>query len=80
MSIFGRKTSRGEDSLEVWIKRLHEQRVAAGQTEPVGPCPDEEFLRRLARRSRAISLSDQRVDHAATCPNCMRLYEPPGGA
>ena len=71
MNVFGRGSSRGEDKLEAWIKRLHEQRVASGQTEPVGPCPDEDFLRGLAKRSRAISLSDARIDHAANCPNCM---------
>ena len=71
MNWFGLRSSRGEDKFEAWIKRLHEQRVASGQTEPVGPCPDEEFLRGLAKRSRAISLSDARIDHAATCPTCM---------
>ena len=70
MNWFGRKSSRGEDKFEAWIKRLHEERVASGQTQPVGPCPDEEFLRGLAKRSRAISLSDARIDHAATCPTC----------
>lgn len=72
MNWFGRRSSRGEDKFEAWIKRLHEQRVASGQTQPVGPCPDEEFLRGLAKRSRAISLSDARIDHAANCPTCMR--------
>ena len=71
MNWFGFRSSRGEDKFEAWIKRLHEQRVASGQTQPVGPCPDEEFLRGLAKRSRAISLSDARIDHAATCPTCM---------
>ena len=71
MNWFGLRSSRGEDKLEAWIKRLHEQRVASGQTQPVGPCPDEEFLRGLAKRSRAISLSDARIDHAANCPTCM---------
>jgi hypothetical protein len=71
MNWFGLRSSRGEDKLEAWIKRLHEQRVASGQTQPAGPCPDEEFLRSLAKRSRAISLSDARIDHAATCPTCM---------
>ncbi|MFZ0395083.1 MAG: hypothetical protein WBX09_19870 [Terracidiphilus sp.] len=71
MNWFGLRSSRGEDKLEAWIKRLHEQQVASGQTKPVGPCPDEEYLRGLARRSRAISLSDARIDHAATCPTCM---------
>lgn len=71
MNWFGRGSSRGEDKLEAWIKRLHEQHVATGQTQPVGPHPSEHFLRGLAKRSRAISLSDARIDHAATCPNCM---------
>jgi len=71
MNWFGLRSSRNEDKLEAWIKRLHAQRVASGQTEPVGPCPNEKFLRSLAKRSRAISLSDARIDHAATCPNCM---------
>lgn len=71
MNWFGLRSSRGEDNFEAWIQRLHEQRVASGQTQPVGPCPDEEFLRSLAKRSRAISLSDARIDHAATCPTCM---------
>jgi len=71
MNWFGLRSSRGEDKLEEWIKRLHAQRVASGQTEPVGPCPDEQFLRGLAKRSRAISLSDARIDHAATCRTCM---------
>lgn len=71
MNWFGLRSSRGEDKFEAWIKRLHEQRVASGQTEPVGACPDEEFLRGLAKRSRAISLSDARIDHAANCPTCM---------
>ena len=71
MNWFGLRSSRGEDKFEAWIKRLHEQRVASGQTQPVGPCPDEEFLRGLAKRSRTISLSDARIDHAATCSTCM---------
>jgi len=71
MNWFGLRSSRGEDKFEAWIKRLHEQRVASGQTQPVGPCPDEEFLHGLAKRSRAIPLSDARIDHAATCPTCI---------
>ena len=71
MNWFGRRSSRGEDKFEAWIHRLHEQRVASGQTQPVGPCPDEEFLRGLAERSRAIPLSDARIDHAANCPTCI---------
>jgi hypothetical protein len=71
MNWFGRRSSQGEDKLEAWIKRLHEQHVASGQTKPVGPHPSEDFLRGLAKSSRAISLSDARIDHAATCSNCM---------
>src|SRR6185312_14027348 len=71
MNWFGRRSSRGEEKFEAWIKRLHEQHVASGQAEPVGPHPSQDFLRDLAKRSPAISLSDARIDHAATCPNCM---------
>ena len=39
---------------------------------PQGPHPDDSFLRDLARKSRSINLSDPRVDHAASCPLCMR--------
>jgi len=71
MSIFGRESSRAEDRFEAWLKRMHQERVLAGETKPAGPCPDEAFLRGLARRSKSISLSDPRIDHAANCPNCM---------
>jgi len=53
-------------------KRMHQERVLAGETEPAGPCPDEAFLRGVARRSKTIPLSDPRIDHAANCPNCMK--------
>lgn len=71
MSIFGRESSRAEDRFEAWLKRMHQDRVLAGETVPTGPCPDEAFLRGLARRSKSISLSDPRIDHAASCPHCM---------
>lgn len=71
MSIFGRESSRAEDRFEAWLKRMHQERVLSGETEPAGPCPDEAFLRGLARRSKKISLSDPRINHAANCPNCM---------
>ena len=64
--------SRAEDRFEKWIEQRHQERVLAGETTPVGPCPDEAFLRDLARKSKRIALSDPRVDHAATCPACMR--------
>ncbi|TCK75882.1 hypothetical protein [Acidipila rosea] len=64
--------SRAEDRFEKWIEQRHQERVLAGETTPRGPCPDEAFLRDLARKSKRIALSDPRVDHAATCPVCMR--------
>jgi len=67
-----RRSSRAEDRIDKWITQQHQRRVLAGETTPSGPCPDETFLRALARRSKSIVLSDPRVDHAATCPNCMK--------
>jgi hypothetical protein len=72
MSLFGRGSSRAEDRFETWLKRMHQERVLSGETEPTGPCPDEVFLRGVARRAKSISLSDPRIDHAANCPDCMR--------
>jgi len=63
--------SRTEDRFESWLAQRHEDRVLAGETTPVGPCPDEAFLRNLARRAKWIVLSDSRVAHAANCPTCM---------
>ena len=63
--------SRAEDRFESWLAQSHEERVLAGETTPVGPCPDEAFLRDLARRAKRIALSDPRVAHAANCPTCM---------
>ena len=67
-----RWSSRAEDRFEKWIAQRHQERVLAGEITPQGPCPDEDFLQKLARKSRDIRLSDPRVDHAATCPACMR--------
>ena len=76
MRLSWRRSSGAEDRFEAWITENHQRRVLAGETTPSGPCPDEAFLRDLARRSKRISLSDSRVDHAATCPTCMsRLLE-----
>jgi len=72
MRLSWRRSSRVEDRFESWITQQHQRRVLAGETTPSGPCPDERFLRDLARKSKSISLSDPRIDHAATCPNCMR--------
>ena len=63
--------SRAEDRFESWLAQSHEERVLAGETTPVGPCPDEAFLRDLARRAKRIALADPRVAHAANCPTCM---------
>ena len=71
MRLSWHRSTRVEDHFESWITRQHQRRVLAGETTPSGPCPDETFLRALARRSKSIALSDPRVDHAATCPNCM---------
>ena len=56
---------------ESWLAQRHEERVLAGETTPVGPCPDETFLRDLARKAKRIDLSDPRVKHAANCPTCV---------
>jgi hypothetical protein len=64
-------SSDAEDRFERWIAQQHQRRVLAGETTPAGPHPDDSFLRDLARKSKRISLSDPRVDHAATCPTCM---------
>ena len=64
--------SRAEDRFEKWIAQRHQERVLAGEIPPQGSCPGEDFLLKLARKSRDIRLSDPRVDHAATCPACMR--------
>jgi hypothetical protein len=71
MRLSWRRSSDAEDRFEQWIAQQHQRSVLAGETTPSGPCPDERFLRDLARRSPNISLSDPRVDHAATCPSCM---------
>ncbi len=65
------RSSDAEDRFERWIAQEHERRVLSGKTAPLGPCPQDVFLRDLAHRSSRIRLSDPRVDHAATCPTCM---------
>jgi len=65
------RPSRAEDRIESWLVQRHQERVLAGETTPVGPCPDEVFLRDLARKAKRIDLLDPRVDHAANCPTCM---------
>lgn len=76
MRLRWRRSSDAEDRLEKWIAQQHQRRVLAGETTPSGPCPDEAYLRALARRSNSVDLLDPRVDHAATCANCMnRILE-----
>ena len=65
------RPSRAEDRIESWLVQRHQERVLAGETTPVGPCPDETFLRDLARKAKRIELLDPRVDHAANCSTCM---------
>ncbi|MCU1223062.1 MAG: hypothetical protein JWQ42_1155 [Edaphobacter sp.] len=67
-----RGLSRPEDRFEDWIAQRHQERVLEGSTTPGGPCPDEAFLKDLAKKSKRIALGDPRVDHAANCSNCMR--------
>lgn len=71
MRLNWRQSSRSQDRLEKTIAQQHEKRVLAGDVVPAGPCPNEDFLRMLARRSSQITLTDPRVDHAASCPKCM---------
>lgn len=71
MRLNWRQSSRSQDRLEKTIAEQHEKRVLAGEVVAAGPCPDEDFLRLLARRSAQIALTDPRVDHAASCPKCM---------
>lgn len=62
-----------QDRFEEWFNRKRRESVLGGQVEaPQGPHPDDSFLRDLARKSKNISLTDPRVDHAASCPLCMR--------
>jgi hypothetical protein len=68
--------SRPEDRFEAWIAQRHQESVLAGETTPAGPCPDEAFLKGLARKSKQIALSDPRVNHAANCPSCIRRIQP----
>lgn len=72
MSLRSRWFSRAEDRVEGWLTRHHQERVLAGETKPVGPCPGESFLQGLARHSNQIAFTDPRVGHASNCPICMR--------
>lgn len=66
----GRRSSP-EERFESWIGQEHQKRVLRGEVTATGPCPDEAFLRDLARKSKRILLSDPRINHAASCSACM---------
>ena len=66
------KQLRAEDRFEAWLAQRHEERVTAGGEPALGPCPDEPFLKLVAKKSRHIPLTDPRVSHVANCPICMR--------
>ena len=68
MSLRSRWFSRAEDRVEAWLTRHHQERVLAGETKPVGPCPDESFLQSLARHSNQIELQTQEWDMRRTVP------------
>jgi hypothetical protein len=72
MRLRWRGLSRPEDRFEDWISQRHQERVFEGRATPPGPCPDEAFLKDLAKKSEWIALGDPRVDHAANCPICMK--------
>ena len=62
-----------ESAFEEWLKRCRKELVLGA--EPTGTqssCPGDEFLQSLAQKSQAIDLLDPRIDHAASCPACMR--------
>jgi hypothetical protein len=71
MLLTWRRSGRAEDRFERWLAQQHQEAVLASRVAAPGPCPDEAFLRDLARKSNQISLTDLRVDHAATCPKCL---------
>jgi len=71
MRLTWRRSVRAEDRFETWLAQRYQKEVLESGVTAPGPCPDEAFLRDLARKASRISLSDPRVDHAASCPKCM---------
>jgi hypothetical protein len=71
MRLTWRRSRRAEDHFETWLAQQHQKRVLESGVTAPGPHPEEAFLRDLARKANRISLSDPRVDHAASCPECM---------
>jgi hypothetical protein len=75
MRLTWRRSGRAEGRFETWLAQQHQKRVLESGVTVPGPCPDEAFLRDLARKTNRISLTDPRIDHAANCPRCMnRLF------
>ena len=73
MNLRWRGSSRSEEAFESWFHEKYQELVLSGRvSSPSGPCPDEAFLQNLARKSGNILFSDLRVEHAASCPICMR--------
>ena len=72
MRLSWRQSSRSQDRFEKEIAQHYQRRVLAGVVVSTGPCPDEDFLRRLAKHSKRLELTDPKVDHAASCPLCMK--------
>lgn len=72
MTLWSRWFSRPEDRTDAWVTQQYQQNVLEGKTTPVGPCPDHSFLDSLAKNPDHAVLSDPRVEHAGTCPICMR--------
>src|SRR5579864_8709410 len=71
MRLTWRRSGRAEDHFETWLAQQHQKRVLESGVASPGPCPNEAFLRDLARKASRISLSDPRVSHAASCPTCI---------
>jgi hypothetical protein len=73
MKLRWRRSSESEEAFEIWLRQHYQELVLSGRgLPPSGPCADDAFLQDLARKSRHIRLSDPRVEHAASCPICMR--------
>jgi hypothetical protein len=71
MRLTWRRSVRAEDRFEAWLAQQRQKQVLESRVTAPGPCPDARFLRDLARKANRISLSDPKVDHAASCPKCM---------
>jgi hypothetical protein len=73
MNLRWHRSSSSEEVFESWLHQQYQELVLSGRaSSPSGPCLDETFLRDLARKLRHIRFSDLRVEHAASCPICMR--------